>query len=177
MKSLGLIVLASITSIAFAQHANPYARMERNEIKSLAPDEVASLLAGRGMGFARAAELNGYPGPMHVIELSDQLNLTPAQLEASRRLMSEHRERARQLGAELVDAERRLDALFAQKNAEASNVSAAAERSGIQQAKLRAEHLNTHLQQTALLTPEQIRRYSELRGYAAHALPHRSHSK
>jgi hypothetical protein len=31
------------------------------------------------MGLALAAELNGYPGPIHVLELGDQLNLSSVQ--------------------------------------------------------------------------------------------------
>jgi hypothetical protein len=31
------------------------------------------------MGLALAAELNGYPGPIHVLQLSDKLGLTPEQ--------------------------------------------------------------------------------------------------
>ncbi len=163
---------------AFAQHASPYAGQERSEIKSLSPQEVTSLLAGHGMGYARAAELNGYPGPMHVIELADRLALTPQQRKASERLMAEHRANARDLGAQVIAAERALDQLFAERSANAQTVSAAAERAGQLQAQLRAKHLNTHLAQTQLLNAEQIRRYNELRGYAAstnlHPRPHRN---
>ena len=40
------------------------------------PYTVADLKAGRGMGLALAAELNGYPGPSHVLELADKLKLS-----------------------------------------------------------------------------------------------------
>jgi hypothetical protein len=149
-----------------AQATSPYAGQERNDISSLAPQEVNALLAGHGMAFAKTAELNGYPGPLHVIELADPLALTPDQLDGTRKLMEAHRSRARTLGAELVAAERTLDRLFKQRNASAASVSAAAERIGVLQARLRAEHLNTHLAQTRLLNAEQIRRYAELRGYS-----------
>src|SRR5712692_7148759 len=36
---------------------------EGRAIKSLSAEETADLLAGRGMGAARAAELNHFPGP------------------------------------------------------------------------------------------------------------------
>ena len=36
---------------------------------------------------------------------------------------------------------------------------------GMKHARLRAEHLRTHLAQTALMTPQQIARYNSLRGY------------
>ena len=162
----GALLLVTATSLA-AQQPSPYAGLERNEIKSLSTQEVSSLLAGHGMGYAKAAELNGYPGPLHVFELADRLDLTPKQLLRTRQLMDEHRSRARSLGAEVVAAERTLDRLFKDRSADATAVSMAAERVGVLQARLRAEHLNTHLAQAALLNPEQVRRYSELRGYSA----------
>ena len=53
--------------------------METRPIKALSDQQVADLKAGRGMGLALAAELNGYPGPAHVLELSDKLGLTVEQ--------------------------------------------------------------------------------------------------
>ena len=151
---------------AAAQTKSPYAGLERNEISSLSQPEVNALLAGQGMGFAKAAELNGYPGPLHVIELAGPLALTSEQLDGTRKLMEAHKSRARTLGAEVVAAELALDRLFKDRKANAADVSAAAQRVGVLQARLRAEHLNTHLAQTRLLDSEQIRRYSELRGYS-----------
>jgi Spy/CpxP family protein refolding chaperone len=116
------------------------------------------------MGFAKAAELNGYPGPMHVIELSHRLDLTPEQRSASQQLMTEHKARARELGTQVIDAERALDRLFAERKADAAAVDAATRRVGELNATLRAEHLKTHLEQTALLSPQQVARYQALRG-------------
>jgi hypothetical protein len=49
-------------SFAMAQHA-PYAGMQTRPVKALTEQQLADLKAGRGMGLALAAELNGYPGP------------------------------------------------------------------------------------------------------------------
>ncbi len=166
LKAACAALLVAAALPAGAQHASPYAGQERNEIKALSAQEVNSLLAGHGMGYAKAAELNGYPGPMHVSELAEQLALTPQQLKSSQQLMHEHKERARRLGAEVVAAERALDQLFRDRRADATAVASGAERIGLLQAQLRAEHLNTHLLQTALLSTDQARRYTELRGYA-----------
>ena len=146
---------------------SPYAGEQARRIKSLADSDITGLLAGAGAAFAKAAELNGYPGPAHVIELREQLGLSPGQLEASQALMAAHKTRARALGQELVDAERRLDALFADRRAQADTVEAATAEVGRISARLRAEHLNTHLQQTALLRPAQVQAYNQFRGYAA----------
>ena len=38
------------------------------------------------MGFALPAELNGYPGPRHVLDLADGLELTEVQAERTQEL-------------------------------------------------------------------------------------------
>jgi Spy/CpxP family protein refolding chaperone len=165
MKKLSFFaVLLSMSTLASAQ-ASPYAGQETRPIKALSDGEVKALRQGQGMGFAKAAELNGYPGPMHVIELARQLDLSAEQRAASQKLMDEHKARARALGERLIEVERELDALFAKRRADAAAVQAATRRIGELQAELRAEHLNTHLAQTALLDAQQIERYAQLRGY------------
>jgi LTXXQ motif family protein len=162
------------TTTATTTATTPYAGEQARAIKSLAASDVAGLLAGQGMGLAKAAELNGYPGPMHTLELKAQLRLSAEQVAASQALMAAHKARARALGAELVAAEQQLDGLFAQKRGAGDVLSAAAVEqatravSGLQ-AQLRSEHLKTHLQQAALLSAEQIAQYSVLRGYSGGA--------
>lgn len=117
------------------------------------------------MGLARAAELNGYPGPMHVLELRRPLRLTDAQQSATEELMRQHKAEARRLGGELVDAERRLDIAFADKSITPEMLTGITHRIGELQAKIRDSHLQTHLKQTALLSSEQIASYASLRGY------------
>ena len=72
---------AFLISCAPALAQQPYAGLETRAIKTLSERQIADLNAGRGMGLALAAELNGYPGPMHAIELADRLNLSPATKE------------------------------------------------------------------------------------------------
>lgn len=170
-KSFKLNALSAMLALsAFAASAaeaplSPYAGQEARAIKSLSEQDVAGLLAGSGASFAKAAELNGYPGPAHVLELATALRLDAAQVEASTKLMAAHKERARQLGAELVASEQALDKLFADRRADTGAVDHATQRVGALQAQLRAEHLKTHLVQTALLNADQVRHYSVLRGY------------
>jgi len=38
---------------------------------ALSVEQIEQYRAGAGMGYAKAAELNRYPGPMHVLELAD----------------------------------------------------------------------------------------------------------
>lgn len=145
----------------------PYAGQQQRDIKSLPDTEVAALLKGDGMGYAKAAELNGYPGPAHVIELADALALDEAQRAATQQLMQQHKARARELGASLVEAERQLDRAFAHRHIDEQRLSSLTRRAAELQAQLRSEHLATHLAQTRLLTPLQVQRYNEMRGYAA----------
>jgi hypothetical protein len=126
------------------------------------------------MGLARAAELNGYPGPMHVLELADRLDLTAEQRSRTEALVASMRSRAVEAGRALVDAERELDAMFRTRLATPSSLAGALERIGQRQADVRRAHLDAHLSQVAILTPAQVQRYAELRGYAAGvAHPHR----
>jgi Spy/CpxP family protein refolding chaperone len=148
--------------------ASPYVAEQARDIKALSADETASLLAGKGMGFAKAAELNGYPGPAHVLELAQGLQLTDKQRTDTQALFDAMQAKATALGRELVDEERRLDRLFASKAADAESLNAALARIGVLQGKVRGAHLEAHLAQVRILTPEQTARYVELRGYSEH---------
>ncbi len=145
--------------------ASPYAGQQTRDIKALSTLQTQDLLAGKGMEQAKAAELNGYPGPMHTLELAQQLELTAAQKLATEKLMASHRAEARTLGAQLVQAERELDSAFSARQIDAAQRAVHTQRIGQLQTALRASHLQTHLQQTSLLTPHQIKRYAQLRGY------------
>jgi Spy/CpxP family protein refolding chaperone len=173
LKLIAVSALLMGAGGTFGQHshqpsheASPYAGQQTREIKALSSTQTTDLLAGKGMELAKAAELNGYPGPMHTLELAAQLELSSEQKQASETLMTRHKAEARELGAQLVQAERALDQAFASRQIDATRLAAHIESIGRLQALLRKSHLDTHLQQTALLTPTQISRYAQLRGYA-----------
>jgi hypothetical protein len=146
---------------------SPYAGQQVREIKSLSTSQTQDLLTGKGMELAKAAELNGYPGPMHTLELAQPLELNEQQKQDSEALLIRHKAEARALGAQLVQAERELDAAFAERRINTQTLAAHTRRIGELQAELRASHLKTHLEQTELLTSEQVIRYARLRGYTA----------
>ncbi len=145
----------------------PYAGMEVREVKALSPQEIADLRAGRGMGFALPAELNRYPGPMHVLELADPLRLSPEQRRRMAERVEAMRAEVRPLGEEVIAAEGALDRLFATARATPAAVTEASAAAGAARGSLRAAHLRYHLEAREALTPEQIQRYEELRGYTA----------
>src|SRR6266571_4214131 len=88
-----LIAIAMVPVGTNAQTASPYAGQEQRAIKALSDQEIRDLLEARGMGLAKAAELNSYPGPLHVLELADELGLSDAQRASSRTLYERMRER------------------------------------------------------------------------------------
>lgn len=149
-----------------ASHS-PYVGQETRTVKALSDDEQAQLIAGHGMGLARAAELNHYPGPKHVIELEAALALTEDQLAQARTAFDEVQERAQALGREIVDREGILDARFAAGQIDEAGLAEAIREIGRLQGELRLTHLRAHLKTRAAMTPEQIALYDRLRGYVA----------
>ena len=162
-----LALIPVSVQVSAATPAAPYAGQETRDIKALSAEEVKAYLSGKGMGLAKAAELNGYPGPAHVLELASQLALTPAQRARTEALFASMEAKAVSLGRALVDEERRLDQLFATKSVTAENLSRSLDAIGAIQAKVRGAHLEAHLAQADILTPEQNARYARLRGYGS----------
>lgn len=169
---LALLGLAVVSSGALC--ASPYIGQESREIKALSPEEVSALLSGEGMGFAKAAELNGFAGPAHVLELAEQLGLSPEQHARTRALFVSMSEKASASGRSLVEQERELDGLFASKTITPERLGVLLRELARLQAEVRAAHLEAHLVQAEILTPEQSARYAELRGYQSSS-EHRSH--
>jgi hypothetical protein len=118
---------------------------------------------GRGFGMAFAADQEGYPGPLHVLELKDRLQLDAAQEARVRALLHRMFDEARPKGARLLDAEARLRRLFGAGTAEASRVRAAVAEVEQARTELRLVHLLAHLETRALLSDAQRRAYHEAR--------------
>lgn len=156
-----------MTSAATADSPLPYAGQESREIKALSQQEVSELLKGQGMGFAKAAELNGYPGPAHVLELAPQLTLSREQLSRTEALFQEMQEDAVRVGSELVEAERQLDQRFSAHSVTSASLRLSLARIAELRAELRRVHLEAHLRQYRLLSEAQVEAYRALRGYAA----------
>lgn len=173
MTRLALLLMVLITYISAAAEQSPYAGEELRSIKSLSEQEIESLRRGDGMGFAKLAELNHYPGPKHVLEISGDLELTPSQLAATESLYEEMHSNAVALGAELLEAELALDRKFEEGSVSPESLDRALRKIADIRARLRYVHLESHLRQKELLTPKQIVRYDELRGYGKNQ--HHSH--
>ncbi len=166
--ALPLLALPATTAAQTPhQHGqdNPYAALQDREIRALAPAEIQGLLEGAGLGMALTAELNGVPGPLHVLEEASGLDLTPEQVEATEALFQRMRERASELGQQIVEAEAHLERRFRHRHLDRETLFRLTDEIGRLRGELRAVHLDAHLEMLPILTEEQVARYQELRGY------------
>lgn len=168
------VVAAVLTGVGLAapvqaQHESPsrHAEAGSDEVKTLTPAEVADLRAGAGMGMARPAELNGLPGPRHVLDLADSLRLTAPQRRQVEAVFEEMSEAARELGARIIEAEKTLDRAFA-AGAEPETLEAVVTDVASLRGALRWTHLRAHLRTAEILSPHQRHEYDRLRGYGEH---------
>jgi len=125
--------------------ASPYAGMERRAVKALSEQQTADLKAGRGMGLALPAELNGYPGPAHVLELADELHLSDDQRAKTKALFEAMKAETIPVGERIISEETALDHLFARKSLTRAALDAAVSRIASAEGDLRACHLRYHL--------------------------------
>ena len=173
LAALFVIVLGILSGQVLASESSSYAGEETRGIKALPQSQISGLLSGKGMGYGKAAELNGYPGPAHVLELAKELSLTTDQQADTEAIFAKMEDAAKELGAELVAAERALDQAFQDRVVDEASVLQLVQAIGEVESRLRAVHLNAHLQQAQLLDDKQISNYMSLRGY--HRNEHESH--
>lgn len=177
---LSAIAIVGISSVANAQHHGahaqhdqavrhgqhtPYAGLQKRDIKALSEQQVSDLRAGRGISLALPAELNGYPGPAHSLELADELGLSAEQRSKTQALFDQMQQEAKALGEEVILAERDLDRLFRDKRVVPESLAFATSRAAAAQGRLRESHLRYHLAMMAVLSPGQVAEYNRLRGY------------
>lgn len=174
MKTFSIVEILISVLLAcsgWAQHST-YAGLETRELKTLSEEQIEGYLHGQGMGMALPAELNSYPGPKHVLELSDSLKISDEQEKQIQAIFDEMHEEAVKLGKSIVEREDRLDQLFESReitdNSLASLISEISDLRG----KLRFTHLNAHIKTVAVLDSAQIEKYNRLRGYGSNMMHH-----
>lgn len=175
MNKIASLFLTLIPCFVLASDQSPYAGEELRSIKSLSEREIESLRRGDGMGLAKLAELNHFPGPKHVLDISDELGLSLQQLIETKSLYEEMRRSAVALGEEILVAESRLDQEFEQGSIGLESLETALLEIGRLRAQLRYVHLRAHLSQKQLLKPEQIQIYDAVRGYNGPTHDHSEH--
>ena len=100
MKLAAILLALSLAlpTAVLAQHNHgadtPYAGMQERAIKSLSDADIKELRRGGGWGLALPAELNGMPGPAHLLELKDQIPLSQDQIEKIQALFDDMRNAA-----------------------------------------------------------------------------------
>jgi len=106
MKLVNAILTLSLLPLtAVAQDANhdcphmmnsaQHMTHETTPRSGLSDEQRAQYLNGEGMGFARPAELNHYPGPRHVLDNADKLQLSSDQLGKTQELFRRSTRRPR----------------------------------------------------------------------------------
>jgi hypothetical protein len=165
MKHVLVTVAALATMSGTAVAQSHYAGLEQRSIKALSTQQIDDLKNGRGMGLALAAELNGYPGPSHVLEHADRLGLTLDQKQSVQRLFDAMKQESVPLGVKLVEQEQELDRQFASRTVTPDTLKATTSAIAVTQGELRESHLKYHLSTAALLTQSQMQQYAALRGY------------
>lgn len=187
IKHIGKMVLIIGVStllplFVFAEDGHsPYSGQQMREIKALSPDDISDYLKGEGMGLAKAAELNQYSGPRHVLDLSSELNLSEEQRLKTEKIYNAMHESAVRLGRQIVGKEKALDALFNTGSINNKNLEELVRDTARLQGELRVVHLQAHLEMKQILSKEQVEKYANLRGYGSaenlKSLDHHKHGK
>ena len=165
---LALMICMPLSTLAQHSHAGqtPYAGMQNRAIKSLSDNDINELRRGGGWGLALAAELNGMPGPSHLLELKDKIPLTPDQVDKTQVLLDEMRKASIPIGERLIAVEKALEAAFASGKVDETSLRRLLADTESARSELRFIHLSQHYKTVLFLKPEQIKRYNILRGYA-----------
>ena len=156
------------SSAASSSQISPYSGQEIRDIKSLSDNDVQSLQNGTGEAFggiAKLAELNGYPGPRHVLDIAQELQLTDRQRMEIELIYQNMSNNAKSIGSAIIGVEQDMDEAFANKTITEENLIALLDKSANLYGQLRFVHLSAHLDTAQIMTTEQIQMYNEMRGY------------
>jgi Spy/CpxP family protein refolding chaperone len=172
MRILYAILISALIPVSSFSASEPsykskYVGQERREIKSLSESDIEELKNGGGWGLAKAAELNGVPGPAHLLEMKKEIDLNPQQIERIEILYQKMKKQAIPLGLKLIELERKLNDHFANGTITEKLLHELLEQIAQVQKRLRYVHLSTHLKTPDILTAEQIDLYNKLRGYSS----------
>ena len=168
MKRVQIVIILWFTTGLLPLHAqmHQYGRHHvQRQIKALSEKQIQGYLAGEGMGMALPAELNHFPGPRHVLDLADSLNLTPGQHQQIQAIYDQMHRDAVRLGKAIVEKEKALENLFAQSLPDSQKVHQVLREIGTLNGELRWVHIQAHLQTRGQLSKYQVAEYDRLRGY------------
>ena len=170
MSLASILVLMPLITVAqehaHGNHHAPYAGLETREVKSLSKQDIEELRRGGGWGLALPAELNGLPGPAHLLELQEELSLTADQVEKISVIYEKMREAAISAGDQFIAAEAALSNAFEGSELSKERLRDLLADAATARAELRYIHLSAHLATPKILSEVQQQKYNVLRGYA-----------
>ena len=159
------LLLTCLPLATQAANFSPYVGQHKQVIKGLSAKDIDQLKSGSGWGLAKAAELNGIPGPAHLLELQKQIPLSDSQIEKITLLHSQMQTKAITLGEQLIQLEQELESYFANKNISDIRLHDALTKIATVRKNLRYTHLSAHIKTLDILSAKQIQKYNRLRGY------------
>jgi hypothetical protein len=148
------------SSATSSPQISPYAGQEVKDIQSLQNGTGEAF-----GGMAKLAELNGYPGPRHVLDMASDLQLTDRQRIETELIYQNMHDRAKGIGAAIIAVEHDMDRAFANKTITQENLKLMLDKSADLYGQLRFVHLSAHLDTMQMLTIEQVQMYDKIRGY------------
>ncbi|WP_051189545.1 hypothetical protein [Daejeonella oryzae] len=168
------LIAVAFTGKAFSQHNQTVDKTsqevtdepEKSPIKSLSLSEYNAYKHGKGMGLAKPAELNSYPGPMHVLDLEKELKLSALQKTHLTAAIEAMKFKALEMAGFILAEEKKINELFASGKANEGSIIYYTNKIGLYQAELRNAHLQAHLKARRILSPDQIKKYNRIRGYS-----------
>ena len=177
VKQICIVMTFTIAAISFnplkifassePEYKSKYIGQEKRDIKSLSNEDIKELRAGAGWGLAKAAELNGLPGPKHILEMKKEIELTDEQEKMIIVLYKDMQKKAIELGNKLIEYEEELNNRFAERNIDEKTLTKLLGKISETYESLRFTHLSAHLKTPSILTKNQIEKYNKLRGYSS----------
>ncbi len=181
--SSGVVLLALVMGMGGGASAqseptptpSAYGDLLDTEIRGIDPATIGGYRTGAGLGMALPAELNGYPGPRHVLDLVNELELTSDQQTQIQALFDDMLPQAIALGEQILDQEAGLELAFRDGTIDEESLRDRLISIESLRAELRFVHLRTHLVTLEILTPHQVQLYNSLRGYTTAPEDHGAH--
>ncbi|MFB6181756.1 MAG: hypothetical protein ABEJ24_02560 [Candidatus Magasanikbacteria bacterium] len=153
-------------------YKSPYIGQENRDIKALPPEDIEGLKRGSGTpfgGMAKPAELNGVPGPKHLLDMIEagKLDVSKEQKNKIESVYKRMKENAIKKGEKIITKEEKIDNGFEKRSIEQEELKDKIKTSANLYGDLRFIHLKTHLEMLDILNEKQVEKYNKLRGYSS----------
>ena len=127
-----------------SENRSEYAGLEKRTIKSISDEDLIALRKGQSGifgGLGLSAELNNFPGPMHVLRFEHELKLSDEQRKKIQQIADEKQKEAISIGEEFIAAEKHLDSHFVNESVSGMELKVFIDRSAEIFGRLRYCHL------------------------------------